>query len=158
MRNKIYNLDIARQKIQRFCAYQERCHQEVEKKLSSFGLGEEARGQLILELIQENFLNEERFASAYVSGKFRIKKWGKKKIQLKLKEKAVSDYCINKAMAEIDEEEYLKTLEEVINYKWRQVKDKDAYKKKGKVANYAYSRGFESSLIWEILENLKGLE
>ena len=149
---KVYSLDVARVKIQKYCAYQERCHKEVSDKLYSFGLGEEARNMLTMELMQDNYLNEERFAQAYVSGKFRIKKWGKTKIKLKLKEKRVSAPCIAIGLKEIDYDEYLKTLNDVIEHKWHLTKETNAYKKKGKVASYAYSRGFESALIWEALE------
>ena len=114
---KIYDLDIARQKIQAYCAYQERCHQEVTKKLKSWGLIPDAIDLLITELMQANFLNEERYSRAFARGKFRIKKWGKVKIRSALKSKNIFQKCIDLAMEEIDDEAYLCTLHSVLKVK-----------------------------------------
>lgn len=153
MERKRLTPDQARLKIQSYCAYQERSHREVRDKLYSYGLFKDEVDQLTVELLDQNFLNEERFAQAYVSGKFRIKKWGKRKIELHLKEKGVSSYCIKQGFKEIDEQEYLKTVRELIDYKFRNVKAKNEYERKAKTAAYLVSRGFESELVWEALRD-----
>jgi regulatory protein len=109
-------------KIKQYCAYQERCHQEVKEKLYSFGLYKNDIDQLIAQLIEENYLNEERFAQHYAGGKFRMKHWGRNKIKQALKQKQVSDYCIKKAMKEIDDEVYMKTLHKLAEQKLKTLK------------------------------------
>ena len=94
-----------------YCAYQERSQQEVRSKLYEWGLWKEVVEEVIVKLINDNFLNEERFALAYAGGKFRIKKWGKIKIQQGLKLKGVSEYCIKKAFASIDYDDYLNLIQ-----------------------------------------------
>nr|MDQ6905158.1 RecX family transcriptional regulator [Bacteroidota bacterium] len=104
-------------KIKQYCAYQERCHAEVKDKLYSFGLHRKDVDEIIAGLIGENYLNEERFAIQYAGGKFRIKHWGKNKIKQALKLKQVSEYCIKKALKEIDYSDYLKTFEKLVEQK-----------------------------------------
>lgn len=149
---KVYDIDEAREKIRAFCAYRERSQREVSDKLYEYGFYEETRNELISELIQENFLNEERFARAYVRGKFRIKHWGRKKIEQGLFYHQLSDYVMRKAFSEIPENEYLQTLEQVIEKSWRNTRLKDSFQRKGKVASYAIRRGFEPELVWEVLK------
>src|SRR5690606_29368486 len=100
-----YSKEEALQKARHYCGYQERCHQEVKEKLYSFCLRKDEVEELLRTLIQENYLNEERFAIQFAGGKFRIKQWGKVKIQHALKQKQVSEYCIRKALASLDEED-----------------------------------------------------
>lgn len=138
-------------KISDFCSYQERTHQEVRNKLYGFGLNKDTVEAIIVKLIQENFLNEERFAKLYAGGKFRIKKWGRKKIQEALKQKEISDYCIRLAMKEIPQDDYIKTLKELVEKRALKETEKNSYKRKHKIAQYFYGRGYESELIWEIL-------
>ncbi len=139
--------------IQKYCAYQERCHQEVRSRLYDYGLHTEDVEEIIYQLIQENFINEERFAKAYVGGKFRVKKWGKQKILSELKRRKISDYCINKAFSLIEDEAYIETLNKVIERKERDYRSvKNDFERNQKIARYCYSRGFESDLIWEILK------
>src|SRR4051812_48736893 len=104
------SLLIALQKAKHYCAYQERCHSEVRDKLYSFKLYKNEVEQLLTQLIEEDYLNEERFAIAYAGGHFRIKNWGKEKIKYALKQKRVSDYCIRKALASISNTDYNKTF------------------------------------------------
>ena len=104
----------ALQKLKKYCAYQERSHSEVRTKLLSLGVYGDTLEEVILELVQEDYLNEERFARAYARGKHRIKKWGRNKITQGLKMKRVSDYCIKQAMTEIDQELYVLALQEVL--------------------------------------------
>ncbi len=152
MQSKRLTPDQARIKIQSYCAYQERSHREVRDKLYSFGLYKDDVDQLTVELLDQNFLNEERFAQAYVSGKFRIKRWGRKKIELHLKEKGVSAYCIKQGFKEIDADEYLKVLSELADYKMKSVTAKNDFERKAKTANYLVGRGFESELVWSTLK------
>ena len=141
------------EKAKSYCAYQERCHKEVSDKLYSWKLNADEINYIIDHLIQENYLNEERFAIAFAGGKFRMKHWGRKKIEKKLKEKRVSEYCIKKALEEIDDEDYIRTLYRLIEKKHGSLKDKDSFAKKKKTATYIYGRGFESDLIWEHLND-----
>ena len=110
----MYRLNIGKekawQKIKHYCAYQERSHKEVKEKLYGFGLYKADVEMLLTQLIEENYLNEERFALAFAGGKFRMKQWGRQKIKYELKQKQVSDYCIKKALAAIDGEQYEKVL------------------------------------------------
>ncbi len=154
MRQRVYSLDEARQKIERYCAYQERCHSEVRSKLLSYGLLSSTADQLITELIQTNFLDEERYARAYASGKFRMKKWGRRKIELKLKEKQVHSKCIELGLSEIGESEYLTTLKQLAEVKLYNAKGLSTYNARGKAAQYLYSRGFESDLVWQVIDEL----
>lgn len=139
------------EKMAKFCAYQERCQSEVKQKLRSFDLTENETENIICDLIEQNFLDEERFSKAFVRGKFNQKRWGKNKIQQHLKQKQISDYCIKKGFAEIDNNKYLEALDEIIAKKTKTIKDTDPFIVKQKLARYAISRGFESELVWEVL-------
>jgi len=137
------------EKARKYCAYQERSQQEVRDKLYDWGLHRNEVEQCIAELVSENYLNEQRFAIAYAGGKFRIKEWGRIKIKLALKQKKVSDYCIRKALEEISNKDYRKTLGKLLLKKNKEVKESNPLKKKYKVAQYAISRGFEPEMVWE---------
>ena len=150
---QILDKKTAHKKAESYCAYQERSQQEVRDKLYSFGLHSAEVEQLISELIQDNFLNEERFAYAYALGKFRIKHWGRFKIKQGLKLKRVGDNLIKKALAKIDSEEYDKTLTSLLEKKAALLKDKDEYSRKHKLVQYAMSRGFERDLIFDSLKS-----
>lgn len=152
---KIYDLHTAREKIQAYCAYQERCHMEVTIKLKSWGLIQEAIDLLIVELIQHNFLNEERYARSFARGKFRIKKWGKIKIRTALKKRDVYFKCIDLAMLEIDDKTYLNTLKKLLQKKNDVLKETNLYKRKMKLISYLVTRGYEYDLIHDALVELK---
>lgn len=137
-----------------FCAYQERSHHEVTQRLAEWGIYGIDAQEILLQLIEQNYLNEERFAIAFAGGKFRVKQWGRVKIKQELKMHKVSDYCINKALQEIDEEVYLATLQDEIDKKWQQTKDANVLSKRAKVARYLIGRGFEQELIWNELKRL----
>lgn len=139
-------------KIQSYCAYQERSHYEVKEKLYQFGLYSKDIDQIMASLIIDNFLNEERFAESYTNGKLRIKKWGRHKIKTGLIAKKTSEYCIKKALREIDEEEYLNILQQVIQKRARIEKEKNSIIRNSKIAKYVISRGFEQDLVWDILK------
>ena len=139
-------------KAQMTCAYQERSQQEMRDKLYDWGLFSDAVENTIALLITDNFLNEERFAKAFAGGKFRIKKWGRIKIKIELKKRKISDYCIRKAMLEINDTDYTKTLKGIIAKKSKEIKGGKSQIRNYKIAQYAASRGFESDLIWDILK------
>lgn len=141
-------------KLQRYCAYQDRCHQEVRSKLLDLGIYGDDLEEIITELIAENFLNEERFARSFVRGKFRMKKWGRIRIRQELKRRQISAYCIKKGFTEISEEDYETTLEEVIRKKAAEMKEPNTFKRNAKIAQYAMQRGFESQLVWDVVKQL----
>lgn len=142
-------------KIKHYCAYQERSHKEVKEKLFSFGLYKTEVETLIVQLIEENYLNEERFAIAYAGGKFRIKLWGRQKIKYALKQKQVSDYCIKKALMAIDNDEYLNASKKLAAEKLATLKtEKNLLNKKKKLQQYLLQKGFEPSLIFETLNEI----
>lgn len=139
-------------KISSWCAYQERCHSEVRKKLYEFILKNDAIEDIIFRLIQENFLNEERFAKAYAGGKFRIKKWGRIKIKQALKQKALTENCIRLALAEIDEDSYDQTIIALVEKKATELRnEKDQFTLRKKIADYLIRKGFESDLVWSAI-------
>ncbi|PUV21277.1 regulatory protein RecX [Sphingobacterium athyrii] len=150
---KILTPGQAKLKAESYCAYQERSQQEVRDKLYSWGLHEADVENCIANLIAENFLNEERFAIAYCNGKLRMKGWGKIKIKQALKGKRVSEQLIKIAFKQIDPDEYEHILENIIDKKIREIKDKDSFIIKNKVYQFALSRGFESDLIFSILNS-----
>lgn len=146
------SLQQAHLKAEKYCAYQERCQQEMRDKLYDWGLHSNQVENIISELITTNFINEERFAKAYAGGKFRIKKWGRVKIRIELKKRKISDYCIKKALLEINDTDYYSTLQALIEKKSKEVKDKNLLIKNHKIAKYVASKGFESDLIWGLIK------
>jgi regulatory protein len=141
-------------KMESWCAYQDRSHFEARLKLKTFTNNQREIEFIIAELIISNFLNEERFACSYARGKFRIKHWGRTKIVLGLKQFQVSEYCIKKAMKEIDGDEYMQVLETILIKKSSSIKEKKSLLKKIKLTRYALSRGFENDLIQDCLKIL----
>jgi regulatory protein len=142
----------ALQKLKHYCRYQERCHSEVKEKLYSLGLFKKDVEILICQLIEEDYLNEERFAKMFTGGKFRIKQWGRIKIKYELKQKKISEYCIKKALQEIEETEYKKALRKLAFAKWKTLHpEKNIYTKKSKTINYMMQKGYEPNLINEVL-------
>ena len=152
--DKITDPNVALSRMESWCAYQERCQQEVRDKLYNLGLWPEAVESVIIELISRNFLNEERFAMAYAGGKFRIKRWGKQKIRMELKTRRIPDVLIRKALNQIDDQDYMAALEKSLSLKWNGEREKNPLKKKMKVMRYLMSRGFEQDLINDAMKNL----
>ena len=145
----------ALQKARHYCGYQERCHSEVEAKLYSFGLRKPQVETALATLIEENYLNEERFAIQFAGGHFRLKHWGKVRIRYQLKQKKVSDYCIKAALATIDEEEYRKTLARLAAKKWEElVAEKNTFSRIRKWQEYLRQKGYESDRIAEVLPEM----
>jgi regulatory protein len=143
----------ALKKAMKYCAYQDRCQQEVRNKLYDIGAPHESIESIITDLISDNFLNEERFATSYARGKFYYKDWGRRRITMELKRKKVSSYCIKKGMLEIQEEDYLSTLKKLITKKSKQYGKSSSLTTQSKVANFLYNKGYESNLIWEVLKS-----
>jgi regulatory protein len=138
----------ALQKIKHYCGYQERCHAEVKEKLYSLGLWKKDVEEILSRLIEENYLNEEKFAIQFAGGKFRMKQWGKVKIQYELKQKRISEYCIKKAIGEIDDESYQKTFQKLASQKLASLKsEKNIFMKKRKLQDYLLQKGFEPGLV-----------
>jgi len=142
------------QKIQAFCAYQERTHQEVKNKLFGFGLYTNEVDELLTLLITDGFLNEERFAKAFAGGKFRIKNWGRIKITHALEAKGLTKNCIQSGMQEIDEIDYQDTLQKLLIKKSLQWEEEDSFTKRNKLASYAIRKGFESELVWKFVRQI----
>ena len=152
MIKQYFSKEEALQKAKQYCAYQERCHSEVKEKLYSFGINKNEVDELLSELIGENYVNEERFAILYAGGKFRIKQWGRIKIKYALKQKQVSEYCIKKALAVIDENNYNKTLAKLFEQKLKTLKaEKNIFIKKRKLQDYLLQKGFETDLIRRLI-------
>ena len=157
MLGKRLTKDQAFQKLKHYCAYQERSHDEVKQKLYGFGLHRQEVEETISQLIEENYLNEERFAIAFAGGRFRSKQWGRVKIEYELKQKKVSPYCIKKALNDIDDDAYLKTLYQLARKKWSSLKAPGTtdYVKSSKTTTYLLQRGFERQLISQAVAKLK---
>ena len=149
-----YTVDEALKKLQNYCSYQERCHQEVQQKLKDMQMIPEVIDHIILQLIQDNFLNEERFAKTFVRGKFKIKKWGRHRLTLELKKKNVSKNNINQALKEIDEQEYIDTFNSLAEKRLKSITESNNLKKKKKLADYLLYRGWESHLVYDKVNKL----
>ncbi len=145
---KYHSKEEALLKMQHYCAYQERCHKEVRGKLLDLGVYGQNLENIIVDLIGGNFLNEERFACSFARGKFRIKKWGRTRILRELKMRDISSYCIRKAMKEIEEDEYQKTLQELLRKRANLIRDNNVFVLKRKIVQHAIRRGFEPELVW----------
>ncbi|MDA7567673.1 RecX family transcriptional regulator [Flavobacteriaceae bacterium] len=152
--NKTYTVEEALSKLQNYCSYQERCHQEVRRKLVSMRMIPEAIDQIIVALLDHNFLNEERFAKAYVRGKFRIKKWGRRRLTLELKKKEIGIFNINQAISQINELDYLEVFNDLSESRLSFIKESNKLKKRKKLADYLLYRGWESHLVYQRVSEL----
>lgn len=154
MRQKnVFTVDEIKKKLEYYCVYQDRCHQEVEKKLQEYQLIPEAREKILLHLFQENFLNEERFSKSFARGKFRIKKYGKQRIVKELKYRGISAYNIKTALKEIDDDEYVITANLLIEKKKDSLNESNVIIKRKKITDYMLRKGYEYNLIQEIINN-----
>jgi len=149
-----YTIKEATRKLEGYCAYQERCHKEVQQKLKEMGMIPAAIDEIVTHLIQHNYLNEERFAQSYARGKFNIKKWGRIRIVSELKFRGISKFNIKTALKEIDNDQYLITLDELAKKRLSQIKEKGKQKRRKKLADYLLYRGWESNLVYEKLQEL----
>ena len=138
-----------------YCSYQERCHAEVNEKLRGFVLNYDEKDNIIVHLIEHNFLNEERFASIFSISKFHQKKWGKIRIKNELKARHISDYLITKALKEIPMEEYFQTFENLSEHHWELMTEKNTIKKRKKFCDYLLRKGWESDLVYSKVKELE---
>jgi regulatory protein len=146
---KTYTLEEAKRSLEHYCVYQERSYSEIAQKLQNMGMILEARDEVLLHLIQHDFVNEERFARSFVSGKFNIKKWGKLKIKRALFQKGISKKNIEIGFSEIDYDAYIKVLKELAEKKNSLIKETNKYKKRQKLLSYLQQKGFEINLVYE---------
>ena len=144
----------AKVKAAKYCAYQERSQKEVRNKLYDLGLYGDEVEEVISELITDNYINEERFAKAYIGGKFRAKKWGRKKILMGIKQYDITSYCIKKGLEEIDENDYRSVLFQLIEKKTDSLIEPNLFIKRNKVAKYVIGRGFEAELVWNAVKEI----
>lgn len=151
---KTYTLKEATKKLEGYCAYQERCHKEVVLKLRGMYMIPEAIDQIVTHLIQENYLNEERFAQSYARGKFNIKKWGRNRIANELKRRQISKYNIKTALKEIDDNDYITTLNLLSKKRLASLRETNKLKKRKKLADYLLYRGWESHLVYAKIREL----
>ncbi|MBP2831358.1 RecX family transcriptional regulator [Aquimarina sp. U1-2] len=144
----------ALKKMERFCAYQERCHKEIETKLHTMTLIPEAKEKIILHLLAHDFLNEERFAKSFARGKFRIKNWGRQRITKELKYREISNYNIKTALKEIPEHEYINSFHRLAEKKLASLQESNPYKKRKKLADFLLYRGWETHLVFQKVNEL----
>lgn len=145
----------ALEKIKYYCSYQERCHSEVKSKLYTYGLRKNEVEEIIAELIENNFLNEERFAIQFAGGKFRMKHWGRKKIQYELQQKGISGFLLTLALKEIVEEHYLASLQKLALTKWKALDEENKYARQSKTNAYLLQKGYEQNLITQVISEIK---
>ncbi len=149
-----YTLKEATKKLESYCSYQDRCHKDVVTKLKDMRMISEAIDHIVAHLIQENYLNEERFSKGFARGKFRIKKWGRNRIINELKRRAISKYNIKSALDEIDQDDYIETLNILAKKRLDAIKETNIQKRKRKLADYLLYRGWESHLVYGKVKEL----
>jgi regulatory protein len=152
---KSYTVEEAKRKLEHYCVYQDRCHEEVQQKLKSLNMIPQAADAIIVHLIEHNFLNEERFACSFARGKFRIKHYGKRRIVNELKMRGISKYNIDKALKEINEDEYIETFNALAEKQWNATNDRSILTKKKKVTDFLLRKGFESNMIYDKIATLR---
>ncbi|PKH66904.1 recombinase RecX [Flavobacterium sp. ALD4] len=155
---EVYSIKEAISKIEHYCAYQERCHTEVEQKLRTMKMDSEEIDEIIAHLIGSNFLNESRFACSFARGKHRIKHWGRVRIVNELKFRNITTYNINLALKEIPQEEYTATFDTVSERQWETIRETNILKKRKKFCDYLLRRGFESNLVYEKVKEFESTE
>lgn len=153
---KFLPLDVLVRKMEYYCTYQERCRKEVKNKISEYETTPRVREKILLHLTKHDFLDEKRFSRSFVRGKFRIKKWGKRRIVNELNYRNIANHHIQEALKEIQEDDYQATIERIISQKSDRSKVKNPLKKRQRVYNYLCSKGFEPDLIQRMMEKLSG--
>ena len=154
---KSFTVDEFQKKMEHYCVYQDRCHQEVERKMGEYQLIPEAQEKILLHLMQHNFLNEERFSKSFARGKFRIKNWGKQRIVRELNFRNISSYNIKTALKEINEEDYLQTIYRITENKNNNISEKNIHKRKKKLTDFLLRKGFEYDLIFKTVKDIINL-
>ena len=153
-KKKSLTVDEIKRKLELYCVYQDRCHKEVEQKMREYQLIPEARELILLSLMKENFLNEERFSKSYARGKFRIKSWGKQRIVRELKFRDISDYNIKTALKEIEEAAYLETIYRITENRNAVISEPNLSKRKKKLIDFLMRKGFENELIYKVVKEV----
>ena len=153
MEKKSYTFDEIKLKMANYCVYQDRFHYEVEQKMREFSLIEEAKEEIILFLIRDGYLNEERFTRSYIRGKFYIKKWGRKKIKQHLMQKKIPDRLITNSFDEIDEQDYIEAIREQYFAYYEKKKELKEYQRKAKTIQYLLSKGYEYEVVLEAIND-----
>lgn len=151
---KYHTLEEATQKLMRYCTYRERCHKEVKQKLYQLQVQTEYQDEIIVKLISEDFLNEERFANTFAYDKFHLQKWGRYRIRKELEFRQVSEFLIKKALLQIDEEEYLQTFKNQLEKRLKTVSETHPLKKKRKVVDYLLRKGYESNMVYDAINKI----
>ncbi len=152
--HKTYTVTEAKKRLERYCAYQERCHKEVISKLREMRMIPDAIDLIVHELITHGYLNETRFATSFARGKFRTKKWGRNRIVRELKLRDISQYNIKLALKEITDTEYRETFEALSQKRWLQLENEPLLKRKKKLVDYLLYRGWEPTWVWEKANDL----
>ena len=145
--HKSYTVEEAKRKLEYYCVYQDRCHDEVYQKLRSLNMIPLAIDTIMAHLIEHNFLNEERFACSFARGKFRIKQYGKRRIVQELKFRNITKYNIDRALKEIDEDEYLEVFNQLAEKQWANITGSSILIKRKKLTDFLIRKGFENQLI-----------
>ncbi|MGB7393084.1 MAG: regulatory protein RecX [Pricia sp.] len=153
-KTKSHTLEEATKKLEGYCSYQERCHKEVVTKLRGMRMIPEAIDQIVVHLIKEDYLNEERFAQSFARGKFSIKKWGRRRIVSELKQRGISKFNIQTALLEIDDASYFNTFDALAEKRLSQLSERNPQKRKKKLADYLLYRGWESHLVYDKVKEL----
>jgi regulatory protein len=153
-KKKSFTVNEIKRKLENYCVYQDRCHKEVEQKMWDYQLIPEAKEMILLSLMKDNFLNEERFAKSFARGKFRIKSWGKQRIVRELKFKDISAYNIKTALKEIDETDYLETIYRITENRNEVISEPNIYKRKQKLIGFLIRKGFENELIYKVVNEV----
>lgn len=152
--NKPLTPDQVLDKMAKYCAYQERCVKDVRDKLKTFEIPEEEKAKILDYLLDNRFVNDERFVKSFVRGKVNQSGWGVNKIRFHLIQKGIDKDIIEEALGQTDEEAYRQRLIEILKTKAKTVKADSDFEKKRKLAAYAMQKGFEGSLVWEVLKDL----
>jgi regulatory protein len=155
-KKKSFTVKEIQSKLENYCVYQDRCHKEVEQKMWEYQLIPEAKELILLSLMKDDFLNEERFSKSYARGKFRIKSWGKPRIVRELKFRDISAYNIKTALKEIDEQEYIATIYRITENRNDVISESNHYKRKKKLVDFLMRKGFESNLIFKVVDEVIG--
>jgi regulatory protein len=153
-KKKSFTVDQIKHKIEQYCVYQDRCHKEVEQKMRDYNLIPEARELILLSLMKDKFLNEERFSKSYARGKFRMKSWGKQRIVRELKFRDISAYNIKTALKEIEEEAYIATIYRITENRNAVISEPNIYKRKKKLIEFLMRKGFENELIFKTVNDV----
>jgi len=154
MNDKIYDVKIVKERIRHYCTVMDRCQYQVIIKLKSYGVSDTLADEILIELIQNKYLDEERFARSFCSGKFKIKRWGRKKIAFELSKLKVPKSCVLLGMSEIDDVDYEDVIRHLANKKMAMLKGKNTFIRKKKVVDYLIRKGYESDLVWSFVHKL----